>query len=287
MRVHTHKYSTKYSAHTRIQREDANSCVKVQSISFAYDKNQAVLNQLSFSLPSKGITVLLGPNGCGKTTLLNCIAGILKPQSGTIHINDCNCATMNPRQYSLHLSYLTQIQNVSHDFKVLDYVVLGCAPRLPFASQPKQSHYEQAQAILEEMGIQHLTHKACNQISGGELQLAQIARTLMQETNIILMDEPTNHLDYGNQIRVLKLISELANKGYSILMTSHMPDHAIYLNANVAYFNRDGNFFCGNANEALTRQTLSDLYAEEIDLFWVDKYERSVCIPSGVCSCNN
>jgi iron complex transport system ATP-binding protein len=258
--------------------------LEVNALSFSYGSYHPVFEDVSFSVQAGEVLVLLGPNGCGKTTLLNCIAGLLRSPSGHIQIEGLDSAQLSPVQRALHMSYLPQIQDTSFDFTVIDYVVMGCAPRLRFGRSPGRSEYLRAQELLERLDVASLANTSCSHISGGERQQAQIARVLMQDTALILMDEPTNHLDYGNQIKMLRMIDNLIGQGHAILMTSHVPDHAIMLDGSVAIINREGAFSSGAVSEVLDAQLLENLYGERIALHWMDEYDRSVCVPECVCT---
>ena len=185
----------------------------------------------------------MGPNGIGKTTLLNCIANLITPTKGEILINDKNINKMLPQDIAKTISYVPQTITPSFDYKVLEYVVTGCAPRLGTFERPKKIHYSIARDAIKQMKISHLSHKAYTQISGGERQQVSIARAISQQPKIILMDEPTAHLDCGNQIKVLKIIKEMVQKGYGVVFTTHNPDQALLLKAKIAAFNKDGEFF--------------------------------------------
>jgi iron complex transport system ATP-binding protein len=256
--------------------------IGVKDLSFEYTHGLPVFENVNLSLNRGEILVLLGPNGAGKTTLLNCISGLLHPKSGEITIDGADTRTMSVRETAKLLGYLPQIHSAQYEFTVIDYLVMGRAPYLKFGAAPGKAEYEKAGEVMARIGISYLAEKSCNTISGGELQQAQLGRVLMQETKIILLDEPTNHLDYGNQIKILRLIHALAQKGYSVLMTSHVPDHAIMLGCRVGVLERDGAFVLGDADEVLTETRLSALYETDIRIGKVIGLDRSVCVPGDI-----
>jgi iron complex transport system ATP-binding protein len=256
--------------------------IEAKNLSYEFTQGHLLFSDVSFTLNGGEILVLLGPNGVGKTTLLNCMAGLLHAKSGQILLDGSDLSSLSIGQIAQLVGYLPQAQNVAFEFSVVDYLVMGRAPYLKFGASPGKKDYQKAYDTLESLKITHLANQPISRISGGERQQAQIGRVLMQDTKIILMDEPTNHLDYGNQIMVLKLIADLKNKGYSVLMTSHVPDHAILLESRVGVIERDLTFTLGNADDILTRSMLSALYAADIRVEHLENLDRSVCVPGNI-----
>jgi iron complex transport system ATP-binding protein len=253
--------------------------ISTASISFAYRGGQTVFTDVNLTVRAGEVLVLLGPNGSGKTTLLNCLSGLLRPQSGRIELCGHDLRSLSMREIALRLGYLPQIQTVSFEFSVLDYTVMGRAPHLRFGKSPTASDYSLAQQTLDQLGIARLATAPMSRISGGERQLAQIARVLMQEAPLILMDEPTNHLDYGNQIRALRLIQEMCARGIAVIMTSHVPDHAIWLHSQVGVIRPGAPLVFGQAADTLDEQLLSELYQENISLHYLADRGHCICVP--------
>lgn len=125
-----------------------------------------------------------------------------------------------------------------------------------------------------------MAEKAYTEISGGERQQVTIARALAQEPKVILLDEPTAHLDYGNQIRTVRLIRELADEGYGVIMTTHNPDHVLMLGGKVGVLDREGRMEFGDAGVILTEEKLSRLYQVRLRLVQVEGLDREACVAS-------
>ena len=126
--------------------------------------------------------------------------------------------------------------------------------------------------------MSELAFRPYTNISGGERQQAVIARAIVQQPELILFDEPTNHLDYGNQLNMIQMIRRLADKGYSIILTTHMPDHAIILNGKVGVLSPDGSFCCGSTEELMQEELLCRLYHSPLRIVYVKEVGRKVCI---------
>ncbi|HNR65029.1 MAG TPA: ABC transporter ATP-binding protein [Atribacterota bacterium] len=252
--------------------------IKVEQVGFSYDRDKEIFSGINLDVNSGEVVSILGPNGIGKTTLLSCLAKIRIPTSGTIFLNGQNMSKMGHRDIARIIGYVPQTIFPSFDYDVLDYVVTGLSPWLGLFEKPKEEHYQLAQNSLKKMGIEYLKRKPYSKISAGELQQVSIARVITQKVQLILMDEPTAHLDYGNQLKVLGIIKEMAEEGYGVVLTTHNPDQVLLLKSKVAVFDRKGQFHFGNWDEVITDDLLEEIYGVKIQICDVEKVQRKVCI---------
>ncbi len=252
--------------------------LEARGISFAYEGGPLLFEDISFSVEKGEIVCILGPNGVGKTTLLNCLANLAVPTGGKVLLEGNAMREMPLREIAARVAYVPQFIIPSFAYEVLSYVVTGCAPRLRTFEKPKREHYELARQALAQMEISHLAEKYYTQISGGERQQVSISRALTQRPKIILMDEPTAHLDYGNQIKVLRIIKKLAAEGYAAVITTHNPDHALLLEGKVAALGPGGQFTFGDSRTVVSSEFLSALYGVELHLHHIPAIGRDVCI---------
>ena len=256
------------------------SIIQVDNLSFAYDKNgKQVLNNVSLTLEEGEVMTILGPNGAGKSTLLNCIATLLTPDEGTITLCGKDAAAMKPKEVAKILSYVPQNHVPAFSYTVESFVLMGRAPTVGMFERPKAEDFELVAKTLDEIGIAELKDKPYTEISGGERQQATIARAIVAEPKAILFDEPTAHLDYGNQLKTLRLIKSLREKGYAIVITTHDPDHAILLGGTTAILDRDGHLITGKTEEIITEETLRELYGTDLSLVQPDGVDRPICVP--------
>lgn len=253
-------------------------CVK--NLSFAYRDNQ-VFSDISFKLYEGDILTILGPNGSGKSTLLNCIANLLIPVQGSVSLCGVDVKKMSGNEIAKCLGYVPQISTSNFSYSVQDYVVMGRAPHIGLLRMPRKRDIEMADEVLEQMNISHLADKAYTQISGGERQQVQIARVLLQQSKIILLDEPTNYLDYGNQHRVLELLHNLANEGYTVILTTHVPDHPLILGGKVGLLMGKGQLEIGPVEDVIDQQTLCRIYKADLRLMYLEELERRACFYKG------
>lgn len=250
--------------------------ITIDNLNFSYGAAQ-ILHDVSVRIEPKETLAILGPNGSGKTTLLNLIAGLLPLTSGSILYEGKPYASLGMRQVAQLVGYVPQTIVPAFDYSVTEYVVTGCAPQIGAFSRPEQKHYDAAAQAIRQMGISHIADKSYGQISGGERQQASIARVLAQSPAYILMDEPTSHLDYGNQLRILSTIKQLAGNGFGVVFTTHNPDQALLVGGKAAIIDRGGRLTFGVSREMITESLLSDLYGIRLRIAKLEEPGRRIC----------
>lgn len=264
-------------------KKEKNPVYEVKNLTFSYaGYENKVLDNASLVLRRGEILCILGPNGAGKTTLLNCMAGLLTPQAGEIRLCGRNITTMRPKEIASITGYVPQLHTPAFDYRVLDFVLMGRAPDTGMFGRPGREDEEKCLEVLESMGLGHLAEKSYLDISGGERQQLLIARAIVQEPEVVLFDEPTAHLDYGNQHRVLRRIKQMASEGYSVVITTHNPDHALLLGDKAAIVSRGGTITQGNSSEILTEDILSEVYGMDIRIRFIEELGRTACLVPGL-----
>ena len=252
--------------------------LEVENLSFRYrGGSRTIFHDVNFSLDKGEVMAILGANGAGKSTLLNCIANLFRPASGQIRLNGRPMDKMSMRDVAKIIGYVPQIHTPAYAYTVREFVVMGRTPYINSFSSPSAEDYRIADEAMERMGITHLRDKVYTEIAGGERQQVTIARVITQQPQIILLDEPTAHLDYGNQYRVVQMVKDLADEGYSLLMTTHYPDHAIILNGKVAILNQEGVLGIGLSAETVNEDTLSRLYGLHVKTVYNEDAGRNIC----------
>jgi iron complex transport system ATP-binding protein len=256
---------------------------QVLDITFTYPNgSRPVLREVSLCVEPGQVVVLLGPNGAGKTTLLLCMMNLLKPALGQIDIDGQDIRDLSPREVASKVAYVPQSHEPAFDYTVLEFVVMGRAPKYGIFGKPDRGDEIRCLEILEELGISHLASKSCMEISGGERQQALIARALAQEPEMILFDEPTAHLDFGNQERALVQIKKMAERGHGVLMTTHHPDHALMLGDQTALLSKHGHLEQGPTATIVTEERLSSLYDTRLRLIEIEQLGRQACLLPGI-----
>lgn len=199
----------------------------IENLSFAYCTRE-VLHDVSFRAEAGHLLAVLGPNGVGKTTLFRCILGLLRRYSGSILLDGADARRLSPRELAHRVAYIPQVHGQPFGYSVLDMVLMGTSHAVSPLGVPGKRERDIAMDTLAQVGIGHLAGKNFSHLSGGEQQLVLIARALAQRARILLMDEPTASLDYGNQAHVLSAVRKLADDGYTIMLSTHNPQHAIW-----------------------------------------------------------
>ena len=255
--------------------------LQVEDVAYSYPgAARPTFSDVSFTLEAGEVMCLLGTNGAGKTTLLNCIATFNPPLRGRILLHGVEASRLPMRDVARRIGYVPQVRSQTYAFTVREYVTMGRTPHIGLLGTPSDHDYAVAEAALERIDATRLLDKTITEISGGERQLASIARVIAQEPELILLDEPTAHLDYGNQYRMVRLVSDLANEGYAIVMTTHNPDHAFMVDGKVAILNREGTLDVGTTVDVLNGESLSNLYGLPIKTMWDADAQRMITVVS-------
>lgn len=233
--------------------------IEISGLCFSFGENE-VLKNLSLKVEHSECVYVLGPNGSGKTTLFRCLLGQLTPKSGEIKIFDKLIGEYSAAQLARRIAYIPQEHSVGFNYSVFETVLMGTCPRLSPFSSPTVNEEKAALGALERLGIAQHAHKGINQVSGGERQLALIARALTQNAKILIMDEPTANLDYGNQIRVQQQMRALSREGYLVLQSAHNPQHAMLFADRIAAISEGAVCALGKPDIVLTPELLEKLY---------------------------
>lgn len=200
------------------------------SLIAGYDKKD-ILKNISIDIPVGKISVIIGPNACGKSTLLKTLARIIKPTSGSVTLNDNDIFKMNPKKLATVIGMLPQSPIVPEGIKVIDLVGRGRFPHQSFLGTWSSSDYEAVAEAMEIMHISELADRDIDELSGGQRQRVWIAMVLAQQPKILFLDEPTTFLDITYQIEILDLLTAYNKKNQTTIV---MVLHDINLSARYA-----------------------------------------------------
>lgn len=194
--------------------------------------NNLVLDHFSLELMQGCVVCLMGVNGCGKSTFLDCVLGENKPNAGSIEIKGSDITAMKAHERAQLLAYVPQKHEQTFPYTVKHLVAMGrMVYQSGFGSTDENDRSLVGEALLT-CGIEHLKDRICTELSGGEMQMVLLARALVQDTPLIVLDEPTAHLDFKNELLFLETIESLViDKNVSVLMATHSPNQAFHLSS--------------------------------------------------------
>jgi iron complex transport system ATP-binding protein len=243
---------------------------------------RAVGRDIALRLEPGRILCLLGPNGCGKTTLFRTLLGLVPAIAGGVTLGGEPVARLPRAEVARRVAYVPQASAPPFPWTARELVLMGRTARLgPFA-QPGARDRAAAEAALGRLGIADLAEAEVTRLSGGQRQLVLIARALAQEAPLLVMDEPTASLDFGNQALVLAEIAALAHaagaEGRGVLVATHDPDQAFALEAEAMLMHRGGVRAAGRPAEVLTGPALSAVYGVPVTVERTTS-GRTVCAP--------
>ncbi|MCL2817583.1 MAG: ABC transporter ATP-binding protein [Clostridiales bacterium] len=239
--------------------------LKVSTLSFSYGK-KAVFEDISLALRAGEILCLMGPNGCGKTTLIDNIMAIHRPKAGGIRLMGQPLRGYKRHEIAQHIAYVPQIHNITFPYTVREVVLMGRTAYTGVFGEPKPEDEGIALEALEKIGIGRFAEKPYSQLSGGEVKLVLLARALCQKTAMIIMDEPTAHLDFKNELLFLETIVELcAKENMAVLMATHSPSHPFWfaakgLNCRAAMMSQGKLIACGHPEDVVTERNIREVY---------------------------
>jgi iron complex transport system ATP-binding protein len=244
--------------------------LELRGAAFSYAE-RCIFRDLDLTVQRGEVLTILGPNGCGKSTLLRCMGGALALARGSARIGGAELSALDPAARARRIGFLFQDHVPSFPFTVLDVAVMGRTPYLGSFAAPSARDVDIALGVLAQLGLLQLKDRPYTELSGGERQLVLLARTLVQEPQVVLLDEPTSHLDFRNQVHCLRAVGKLAERGVPLIMTTHDPNHAFLFPGRALLMSRDQPPLLGPACEVITGPALSAAYGISIEVLAVPR----------------
>jgi len=257
--------------------------IKLENISFSYNKKKEFIQDLSLEFKSGEITTILGPNGSGKSTLLHMISTYLKPKSGKIYLGDKDLGKLKQKEIAKYISCVYQENEAPDDITVRDLVSFGRNIYSNVKKEDKEENKRMIDFALKATGIEEIQDKKVVNLSGGQKQRAFIAMSLAQNTEVLLLDEPTTYLDIYHQIEILEVVKSLNEKyNITIVMVLHDLNQAINYSHNIVIMKNGNLIKQGKATEVLNEQTIKDVYNVSGYIHKEDN-EEIYFIPKKIC----
>lgn len=257
--------------------------IEVRNAAFAYDGSGFVFRNVDLEVEKGSVCCLMGVNGCGKSTLIDCVLGMNDCAEGQVLIGGTAVKGMRPKELARLVSFVPQVHDRSFPYKVADIVLMGRTVHQGGLGVPDEEDRLKCERALERCRIEHLAERPYTQISGGEMQMVMLARALVQDTPFMVMDEPTAHLDFKNELIFEETVVELVKeRNIGVMLATHSPNQAFYfenagVDTRVALMDA-GSIRCfGAPHEVLTERTLGEMYAMDVRIAEVDLGGGSVC----------
>jgi iron complex transport system ATP-binding protein len=234
--------------------------LELQNVTLGYWR-KPVVQDISIGVKSGEILGIVGPNGCGKSTIIKALARIIKPFSGSILLNGRDLSRISRMELSRILGVVPQMPLLPSTFTAFEIVLMGRNPHLGLLQYESKKDTAIAWKAMEKTSTQHLASRRIGQLSGGEIQSIVIARVLAQQTKGILLDEPTANLDIGRQIDILDLIKELCVKGnLTVVIAMHELNLAAQYCDRLVLVNKGRILYQGEPKEVITEDNISEVY---------------------------
>jgi len=236
--------------------------LEVRQVSYSI-QDQRILHEVSMQIREQQFVGLIGPNGSGKSTLLKNMYRLLKPENGTVLLNEQDIFKQSSKNIAKNLAVVSQETPVLFDFTVHDLVSMGRTPHKKLLELDQERDFQIVKDALNQTGITHLEKRSFGSLSGGEKKRVMVARALAQQAQILILDEPTNHLDIQHQLQLMDLIQTL-----------HLTVVAALHDLNIAamycdqiYVLQKGQIVCsGTPEEVLTPALLQDVFGVYADI---------------------
>lgn len=240
--------------------------IVVKDLQVGYDRNIIIPN-LNLEIPKGSITMVIGANGCGKSTLIKAVSRIISPRRGSVLINGSEIKKQAPRELAKKIAVLPQSPTAPNGLRVKELVTYGRFPYLSPMGGLKEHDLEVVEWAMASTGIAEFADRPMEALSGGQRQRAWIAMALAQETEILVLDEPTTYLDLSHQLEILQLLQELNQKNHTtIVMVVHELNSAAKFAHHIIGMKKGECIFAGAPADVVTKDNLRNLYGIEATL---------------------
>ncbi|WP_300384348.1 ABC transporter ATP-binding protein [Clostridium sp.] len=252
--------------------------ISVKELVVSYEDN-IIIPEMNLSIPKGKISIIIGANGCGKSTILKSIARIIKPKKGEIFINEKNIKKQKEKIIATQVAFLPQGPVCPSGITVKELVSYGRFPHQKLIGGLNIHDKEIIDWAIEETGLKDFENREIENLSGGQRQRAWIAMTLAQETDIIMLDEPTTYLDMSYQLEVLEILEKLnKEKKITVVIVLHELNNACRFANNIIGL-KNGKVICeGEPKEVITKESLKEIYGIDAKLQLSDNNKYPICV---------
>ncbi|MFH1243192.1 MAG: ABC transporter ATP-binding protein [Pseudomonadota bacterium] len=236
----------------------------VHGLFFSYKKTE-ILSDIRLELRKGEVLGIVGPNGAGKTTLLRCIAGIARPEKGSIRIDGRDIFGMKKQNLAKRIGYVPQTAPYKFPVTVFETVLMGRRPYISW--RPSENDLKVVADLLRSMDLADIAMRYFDQLSGGQKQKVLLAKAFAQETDLLLLDEPTSNLDLRHQMEVMEMISSMAReKGIAAILAMHDLNLTSRFANTILMLNNGKTFCIGEPYQVMTRENIASVYGVETEI---------------------
>ena len=263
-----------------LEKNQSINAISIEGVSLSIGEKQ-LLRSVSLNVKKGSLTAILGPNGVGKTTLLKCLLGMVKPSSGSIKVHGNDLGSYSRSGLARELAYVPQLLETKVGFTVLEFVMMGRYAYQSGFGYSDQEGLEVCEVALDKVGMCDFSKRTLDTLSGGERQKVCIAAALAQQSSILILDEPTAHLDPYQRDEIQSLLADIARQdGLSVLAVTH----------DLNWVSMDFDYLCGmkqgevvvndSVDEAFNEKNLFQVFGVEFTMVDHPITKRSMVLPS-------
>jgi len=230
--------------------------IELEHIQVSYGKRE-ILRDINTTIATGCITAVMGPNGCGKTTLLRCIGGLFEPTAGSVAIDGKKVKDYSARALAQKVAFVRQQAQTDFEFSAFETVLMGRNPYQHHLQNESQADWDIVEQCMKQTNTWHLRLAKPAEMSGGEMQRVMIARALAQKTPVLLMDEPVSNLDIAHQLEIMRL---LRTTDKTVVIVIHDLNLALQFCDRILLIHNGELLFHGPIAEGLTTENISTVY---------------------------
>jgi iron complex transport system ATP-binding protein len=249
-------------------------------LTLAYDQ-RVVATGLNVEIPDGSFTVIVGPNACGKSTLLRALSGLLAPRSGAVVLDGAAISSYRAKEVARRLGLLAQSAIAPDGISVADLVARGRYPHQKLLRQWTPEDEEQVALAMEATGVTVLADRAVDELSGGQRQRVWMAMALAQQTGILLLDEPTTYLDIAHQIDLLDLCADLNEEGRTLVAVLHDLNQATRYATHLIAMKDGGIIAQGEPATIITADLVEHIYGLKCEVIADPQTGTPLVVPAG------
>ncbi|MEU1811021.1 ABC transporter ATP-binding protein [Micromonospora aurantiaca (nom. illeg.)] len=240
-------------------RPAAGSRLHIDGATIGYDK-RVIARELSVSIPDRSFTVIVGPNACGKSTLLRGLSRLLKPSAGQVVLDGADISSFKTKDVARRIGLLPQTAIAPDGITVADLVARGRYPHQGFLRQWTQADEQAVAKAMNQTAVTDLSGRLVDELSGGQRQRVWVAMALAQQTDIMLLDEPTTFLDITHQIELLELFTDLHHVGHTLVAVLHELNHAARYGTHLIVMKEGHVIAEGIPEQIVTAELIEDVF---------------------------